>query len=431
MAAPGRGVQDAEPSAETRDTDMTRESLALLRRASLATVAVAAVLGGLTLSAEDWPRWRGPRVDGISTEKGWRAEWPAEGPKVLWKAGIGVGFSSMSVSQGRVFTMGNTDDVDTVFCFDAASGKVLWKHSYPCSAKDPNGYLGPRCTPTVDGNRVFSLSRNGHFFCLDAATGKVLWSKDFTKDYGAKPPTWGYAGSPHIEGDWVVTEVGGAGTSVVAFNKTDGKEAWKAGDDPVAYSSIVGFEDQGQRCLAAFSAAAIVGRRARNGQELWRYPWKTSYDVNAATPIVHDGKVFVSSGYGKGCVLLDIAGGQAKPVWESKKMRNHVNSCILLDGHLYGFDENQLKCLEWATGQEKWVERAYGKGSLTRVGDRFVLYSDRGRVATADLTPDGCKELAGFQVLTGKDTWAAPVLANGLLYCRAGGDLACLDVRGK
>jgi outer membrane protein assembly factor BamB len=395
------------------------------------SLAALAAAGSLKLSANDWPRWRGPLGTGISAETGWRVQWPTEGPKVLWKAGLGVGWSSMSVSQGRVFTMGNTEDVDTVFCFDAATGKSVWKHTYPCTAKDPNGYPGPRCTPTVDGKRVYTLSRNGHFFCLDFDSGKVVWSKDFAKDYGAKPPTWGYAGSPLIEGDWVITEVGGAGSSLVAFNKTDGKEIWKAGDDGVAYSSIVAFDAKGQRCLAVFCAPAIVGRSAKDGQELWRYPWKTSYDVNAATPIVQDGKVFVSSGYGKGCVLLDIAGGAAKPVWEHKKMRNHVGSCILRDGHLYGFDENQLKCLEWATGNEKWAERTYGKGALTLAGDRFILFSDRGRVATAELTPAGCKEIAGFQVLEGKDTWAVPVLANGLLYCRAGNDLACLDVKGK
>lgn len=384
-----------------------------------------------TAQAEDWPQWLGPQRTGISTETGWLTQWPQEGPRQLWKAAVGAGYSSVSVSNGRLYTMGNTEETDTVYALDAATGKEVWKHSYPCTAKDPNGYMGPRCTPTVDTGRVYTLSRQGHFFCLDAASGKVVWSKEFPRDYSAKPPTWGYAGSPLIEGNWVITEVGGAGSAVVAFNKADGKEAWKAGDDAPAYSSLVAFEDGGKRCLAVFSAAGIVGRGAADGGELWRHPWKTSYDVNAATPLMLGKSVFISSGYNKGCALLDLAGGKPSVRWENKKMRNHVGTCIFSGDHLYGFDESQLKCLDVKTGEEKWAERAYGKGSLVKVGTAFVVYSDRGRVAVAELTPAGCKEVSGFQVLGGKDTWALPVLANSRLYCRSQQDLVCLDVKGQ
>lgn len=393
----------------------------------------ALALAGLatTVWAADWPRWRGPHFDGISPETGWLTRWPAEGPKQLWKADVGLGYSSFSVSGGRLYTMGNTEETDSIYCLDAATGKTVWTHSYPCSAKDPNGYLGPRCTPTVSGDRVYAVSRAGHFFCLNAVTGQVIWSKEFPKDYGAKVPTWGYAGSPLIEGNWVICEVGGAGSSVVAFDQKTGQEVWKAGDDPIGYSSIVPFDHQGQRCLAVFSAAGIVGRRARDGQELWRHPWKTSWDVNAATPIVADGKVFISSGYNKGCALLDFSAGTPTVVWEHRKMRNHVASCVLWNGHLYGFDENQLKCLAWADGAEKWADRSYGKGSLMLAGNHFIVYSDKGRVGVVEPSTEGLKEVAGFQVLGGKDTWAVPVLANGRLYCRSQKDLVCLDVTGQ
>ena len=429
-AGPVPSIVFPEPNPHTRTMNTIRRT-SPLRRSPIAALALGAVLGCLAVQATDWPEWRGPGRTGISKEANWLGQWPAEGPKQLWKASVGIGLSSFSVSNGRLFTMGNTEENDTVYCFDAVTGKEVWKHTYPCSSKDPNGYPGPRCTPTVDGDRVYTLSRNGHFFCLEAATGKVVWSKDFTKDYGAKVPVWGFSGSPLIEGDWVITEVGGEGSSVVAFNKKDGKEAWKAGSDPVAYSSLVLFEHGGQRCLAVFNAAGIVGRSAKDGKELWRYPWKTSYDVNAATPIVADGKVFISSGYGKGCALVNFGAGEPKAVWENKKMRNHVASCVLKDGHLYGFDENQLKCIDLATGEEKWAERAYGKGSVLLAGDKYILFSDKGRVATAELTPTGCKEISGFQVLTGKDTWAIPVLANNRLYCRAGADLVALDVKAN
>ncbi|HNQ88786.1 MAG TPA: PQQ-like beta-propeller repeat protein [Verrucomicrobiota bacterium] len=400
-------------------------------RALLGAFLVVFWPGWHAAQADDWPQWLGPQRNGISAETGWLSQWPQEGPQQLWKAAVGAGYSSVSVSNGRLYTMGNTEETDSVYALDATTGKELWKHSYPCTAKDPNGYVGPRCTPTANDGRVYTLSRRGHFFCLDAASGKVLWSKEFSRDYGAKAPTWGYAGSPLIEGNWVITEVGGAGSAVVAFNKTDGKEAWKAGDDAPAYSSLVAFDAAGKRCLAVFSAAGIVGRSAANGSELWRHPWKTSYDVNAATPLIVGDSVFISSGYNKGCALLDLAGGKPSVRWENKKMRNHVGTCILAGDHLYGFDESQLKCLDLKTGEEKWAERAYGKGCLVKAGALFVVYSDRGRVAVAELTPAGCKEISGFQVLGGKDTWALPVLANGQLYCRSQRDLVCLDVKAR
>ncbi len=385
----------------------------------------------VTAPAEDWPRWRGANCDGISKESHWLKQWPASGPRQLWKAEVGVGWSSLSVAEGRAFTMGNTEEVDSVYGFDAATGKLLWQHQYDCSSKDPNGYPGPRVTPTVDGDRVYSLSRQGHLFCLEAATGKVRWSREFVKDFAAKVPTWGFSGSPLIEGNWVIVETGATGASVVALDKLTGDVVWKSGDDPVGYSSIVPFDHAGQRSVSVFSAAGIVGRSARDGKELWRHPWKTSWDVNAATPIVHDGKVFISSGYNKGCALVDFSGGAAKVVWEHKKMRNHVATCVLLDGHLYGFDESAFKCLDWATGEERWSSPKYGKGSLILAGDRFIVFSDKGRVAVVEPSPTELKEVAGFQALTGKDTWAAPVLANGRLYCRAGKDLVCLDVKAN
>jgi len=368
----------------------------------------------------------------MSKETGWLAKWPAEGPKKLWEGSVGVGYSSFSVSQGRVLTMGNVQDVDNVFGFDAETGKPLWKHEYACPAKDPNGYHGTRCTPTVDGNRVFTLSRHGHFFCLDAETGKVLWSKDFKKDFSGKVPQWGFAGSPLIEKDWVLTETGGPeGASVVAFNKQTGDVVWKNGNDPAGYASLIAFDLGGERCFAQFSADQIIGRRMKDGSELWRMQWKTSYGVNAATPILEGDQMFLSSGYGYGCARLKMSPTAVTEVWRNKNMRNHVNSCVLLDGYLYGYDEGELKCLDWKTGEVKWATKDYGKGSLTFADGKLILYGQTGKLGVAEVSPEAFKEICSFQALGGKDTWAPPVLANGRIYVRSLEKMVAFDVKGK
>jgi outer membrane protein assembly factor BamB len=387
--------------------------------------------------AFDWPQWRGPNRDGHSKETGWQSSWPENGPRRIWEAPVGVGYSSVSVSRGRVFTMGNGEDKDAVHCFDAETGKVLWKHEYPCEAKDPNGFPGPRCTPTVDGDLVYSLSRHGDLFCLEAKTGKVRWSKNLVKDLGGREPMhgenasrqgWGYSGSPLIEKGWLLIEAGGKGASVVALDKLTGALVWKTGDDGAGYSSLIATDLQGERAFVQFSDNNIIGRRMKDGSELWRQVWKTSYGVNAATPILSDGEVFVSSGYGSGCAKYKIGPAALTEVWRNKNMRNHVNSCVLVNGFLYGFDEGELKCLDWKTGEVKWSEKSYGKGALMYADGKLILYSQSGKLGIAEATPESFKQLASVQALKGNNTWAPPVLANGRIYVRSLDSLAAFDV---
>lgn len=409
----------------------------------LSKQVLSSVALGLLLSAgangEDWPRWRGPQINGISSESGWLAAWPQSGPPKLWAAKAGIGYSSVAVSQGRLYTMGNTENQDTVYCLDASTGKEIWKHTYACNQKDPNGYHGTRGTPTVDGSRIYSVSREGHLFCLDSLTGKVIWSKNYLADFKGTIPRWGYAISPLVEGDLLIAEPGAKGASAVAFNKADGKVVWQSGDDPAGYSSPMPYTLEGQRCVAILNAKFIVGRRLQDGKELWRYPWETSYDVNAATPVIEGDKVFLSSGYNHGAILLQISHqGPPKKLWENKNMNNHVDTCIFWQGCLLGFDDNskELRCLDFATGEVKWGKKGYGKGSMMIAGGKAIIYSDRGLVAAAEISPAGFKELARYQVLEakapqGRDTWAAPVLSNAKLYCRSLEDLVCLDLSVK
>jgi outer membrane protein assembly factor BamB len=415
------------------------------RQACGAALAVLSLLTGPALG-DDWPQWRGPGRDGISKESGWLARWPATGPRKLWEAPVGVGYSSFAVSQGRVYTMGNLEDKDQVLCLDAATGAPKWKHEYACSAKDPNGYHGTRCTPTVEDGRVYTLSRNGNFFCLDAASGRVNWSKDFVKEFGAKVPQWGFAGSPLIERDWVLTEAGGKdNASVVAFNRKTGAVAWRAGSEGAGYGSLIALDIGRERCLLQFGTDRLICRKMKDGAELWQLPWPTSYGVNAATPVLDGTDVFISSGYGFGCARIQATLTGPQPVWPaadpkglaanqmkgwtSKNMRNHVNSCVLVNGYLYGYDESELKCLDWKTGEVKWRNGSYGKGAVTCADGKLILYGQSGKLGLAEASPAAFQEICSFPALSGKDTWANPVLANGRLYVRSLDKMLALDLK--
>jgi len=377
------------------------------------TMVALAVLGGF-VGADDWPNWRGPTHDGISAEKGWKTTW--QQPKVLWRANVGKGWSSFAVVGKRVYTMGNRDDADSVYCFDAATGREIWKQSYPC----PGGnYAGPRGTPTVDGDRVYTLSREGHLNCYDAASGKVVWSKNIP----AKPPTWGFASSAFIHDDRVVINVG---TTGMAYDKKTGDKVWGTGRGKAGYATPV---LMGKDTFLMFSAKALVAVDAADGAQKWSFPWQTKYDVNAADPLVIGNKVLISSGYGSGGVLLAPGGDAPKEVWRSRSLRTHFNSCVLKDGAVYGFDERILTCLDAKTGEVKWSHKGLGKGSLMLADDKLVILSDRGELVIAEATPAAFKAIQRGTVLRGK-CWTTPILANGRIYCRtAKGDIACVDVK--
>ncbi len=391
--------------------------------AAVVTLAAGSVFG------LDWHRWRGPDLNGISKETGWSANWPKEGPKQLWRASVGMGFSSMSVSGGRVYTMGNQSNKDTVHCFDAATGKEIWKHTY-AEDLDPRYYEGGTSgTPTVDGGTVYTLSRKGKLFALDAASGKVLWQKNIPDELQAAIPEWGFAGSPLVFEDLLILNVGTHGAAV---EKASGNPVWSTGREASGYSTPVIFDSKGRKAVAIFGARALTARDAKNGKEIWTFPWKTSYDVNAADPIFHGDKVFISSGYRSGGALLKLK-DEPSVVWKSQNMHNQLNSSVLIDGHLYGCSgqnghAGDLRCVEFDTGQVKWTEPSAGLGALMAADGKLIVLSEKGELIIAEATPEKFRPLARAQVLGGK-CWTTPVLANGRIYCRNGqGTLVCVDV---
>jgi len=383
--------------------------------------------------AADWPNWRGPNHNGISSETGWITTWPREGPNVLWTASIGTGFSSMAVSNGRVYAMGNKNDNDILYCFEADTGKEIWKQSYPCPLYDKQHEGGPAATPTVEGDAVYVFSKNGDAIRFKAATGQVVWHKNITKELGVKHPTWYFASSPLITDKPVILN---AGTRGVALSKTDGSLVWKNGVTPAGYATAVPFTINNLNCVAVFTSREIAGLEAKMGNLLWTFPWKTDWNINAADPIISGDTMFISSGYNKGCALLRIGPSNLTEIWRNKNMRNHFNSCVLWEGHIYGFDgqgggRGQLTCLDYKTGQKKWSQKGMGTGSVMLANGKLIILSESGKLVIAEASPEGFKELASAQILSGK-CWTVPVLANGRIYARnADGKLVCVDVRSK
>ncbi|MFQ5865239.1 MAG: PQQ-binding-like beta-propeller repeat protein [bacterium] len=387
-------------------------------------------------SKYDWPQWRGPNRDGISKETGLLKNWPKAGPKVLWRIPFGDGFSGISVSQGRAYTMYAKRKDEYVVCLDASTGREIWRFRSGDNFSDWQGGNGPRSTPTVDGDLVFVLGAFGKLYALNPINGQKIWGYDLIKEFGSRRPQWGYATSPLVEGGLLLVETGGkAGNSIVAFNKQSGRVVWQALSDIPGYSSPIAITVHGIRQIIFFTGMALVSVSPTNGKLYWKHTWRTDWDVNAATPVfIPNDKVFISSGYGKGAALFQIKVTnnqvRANPIWESRAMKNHFGSSIFYEDHIYGFDNATLKCIEVSSGAEKWKQRGFGKGTLILADGYLIVLSDRGKLALIQATPTGYKEKASAQVLRGK-CWTIPTLANGKLYLRNQKEMLCLDFSGS
>lgn len=411
-----------------------RESVARAALGAGLALGLLRSVAAVAAAGNDWPCFHGPRHDGISTETGWSVKWPEAGPKKLWEAKVGVGFSSMAVVEGRVYTMGNWNKTtDAVFCFDAPTGKELWRRSYDCPLDAKYYEGGTHATPTVDGGMIYTVSKRGQVFCLEAASGRVVWRKNVVEEVGATKPTWGFACSALVAGDRLILNIGGGGTAV---EKATGKVIWKSDAAEAGYSTPVPGEFDGEKAVVLFLKEAVAAVRIQDGKELWRHPWKTAYDVNAADPIIWNQEVFIASGYKKGCCLLNVAKGKPAVVWQSAIMRNHFNNCVRLGDYLYGMDgdaddkDARLRCVEWKTGVEKWSQPVAGTGSLMAADGKLMALSGTGELSVIAADPSGFKALAKARVLDGK-CWTVPVLSDGRLYVRnAAGVLACFELSG-
>ncbi|MCF7849483.1 MAG: PQQ-like beta-propeller repeat protein [Kiritimatiellales bacterium] len=389
-------------------------------------ILFAVMAGGLSIQADDWYTWRGPNANGISAETGWDAEAIKDGAKTLWKKELGKGYSTVSVKDGLLYTMGNQDDKDIIYCLDAKTGKEVWDYSYSCK---PGQFAGPRATPVLDGGNVYTMSRDGLAICFDAKTGKVKWEMDANGKTGNDVIRWGYASSVVIEGDLLLLNIGEYG---VALDKATGKIKWKS-EGKAGFSTPVLFDYKGKRCAAIFSAKNLYAVEVATGKKEWSYEWETKYDVNAADPVFFDDKVFISSGYKRGCTLLDISGSTPKKVWENAILQNHFSSSVFVDGYIYGIDGNgkgkgSMRCILAKTGKEQWNMKI-GFGSLMVADGKIIALGEKGTLYIAEVTPDAYKEIAQAETGLAKLCWTAPVLSNGIIYCRNDkGTLVAIDV---
>lgn len=403
----------------------------------LLVAATACAWGG------DWPQWRGEKRDGHSTDKGLLKEWPKGGPKLLWTAkGIGGGFSSVSVAQDRIFTMGDGADSSYVYAMNEKDGKQVWAAKVG-RTEGGGGYPGPRCTPTVDRDVVIALGQHGDLVCLETKTGQENWRKSMQKDFSGRMMSgWGYAESPLVDGERVVCTPGGKDGAMVALDRKTGKELWRCKEfqDQAAYSSIVIAEIGGVRQYVQLTGSSVVGVGPNDGRLLWQAARRGQTAV-VPTPIVHQDHVYVTSGYGVGCNLFKISesGDKFSPeeVYANKVMVNHHGGVVRVGDYVYGYSDGKgWTCQEFKSGDSVWAERrALGKGAIAYADGLLYLRSESGK-GTIMLIEANPK--AGWTVRgqfdqpnrTEQQSWPHPVIANGRLYIRDQDTLLCYDVKG-
>ena len=385
---------------------------------------------------DDWPQWRGPNRDGISAERGLLKSWPQGGPPLVWRAaGAGEGYSSFAVSGGKLYTMGARGGDEFLMAFNAADGKKLWEARMGARFSNDRGD-GPRGTPTVDGNRIYSYGASGDIGAFDLATGRPVWSINVLRTFGGSNIIWGLSESPLVLSDRILLNAGGPGASIVALKKTDGSVLWKSQSDQAGYSSGVLHELGGVRQAIFFTGERAVGLNVDNGRQLWSYDRISNRTANIATPIVRGNHVFLSSDYGTGAALLELMPGgnriSAKEVYFTREMRNHHASSVLIGDHLYGFSSAILTAMKFDTGEVAWRDRSVGKGSLVFADDRLYLFSETGVVGLAAADPTGYREHGRFSLKTGSlPTWTHPVVANGTLYLRDQDTIYAYNVKAR
>lgn len=404
------------------------------RAVSLLAALPAAAAAG---EAADWPQWRGPKRDGLSTEKGLLREWPASGPKKLWTVdGLGAGYGTVSLAGDQIFVQGSSNRKSLLHCLDRATGKNRWTLPIGQESGNDRGD-GPRSTPTVQDGMVWVLTESGDLACVKTSGGAPVWQKNILRDFKGQNPHWLLSESPLIDGGNLIVTPGGRGATLVAVDKLTGRWVWSSQglNDEAGYASCITLEVGGVRCITTLTASAGVGVRASDGKLMWHYDKPANGTANCTTPVVGGNKVYYTSAYGTGGGLISLAaqGGEVKhsEVYFNRDMRNHHGGVVLVDGYLYGFSDAILTCLEFETGKVVWRDRSVGKGAVTYADGHLYLLGEGNVVGLAEASPAGYKEKGRFRIPDqGLPSWAHPVVCGGKLYLRNQGQLHCFEIKG-
>ncbi len=387
-------------------------------------------------AATDWPQFRGPNRDGVSTEKGLLRSWPDEGPRELWRVPIGEGFSGISVVGDRIYTMYAAEiegqATEMAAAYDAGTGKELWSVAIGEKHTDTFGN-GPRSTPTVDGKTVYVLGSRGDLVALDADKGKELWRVSLTETFEREAPYFGFSTSALVDGNQLIIEGGGPEKSYVGIDTKTGEVRWAQGktpEDGAGYNSPLRVEVAGGACYVY-----IVGDHMtcidKKGSEIWSHPWVGQGETHAMPVFVPPNKIFGAGIEGVGARLFEIQGRGSdvtvEELWKVQHMKNHFSSSVFHDDHIYGFDNATLRAISVKDGASVWAKRGLGKGSLIFADGRLLVLSDKGALVLVQATADGYNESGRVQALEGR-CWTAPTLSNGKLYLRNHEEMVSYDL---
>jgi outer membrane protein assembly factor BamB len=411
---------------------------------------IAALIALTAIAAEpDWPQFRGPQRDGHSPDTGLLKEWPADGPPLAWKAeGVGIGYASVSVVGDKVLTAGDADDASHVYAVSRVDGKTLWKARIG-RAGEGGGYPGTRSTPTVDGDRVYTLGPQGDLACLNLADGKERWRVSLPKDFDGVAGGWQYSESVLVDGNNVVCTPGGKHATMLALDKRTGKLIWRgvtADGEEAGYSSIVVSTAGGTRQYVTLTSNAVVSFAADNGKLLWQYGNRddrfagNTANIPTVVPTTDPNLIFATAGYGRGggLVRLESAGGVIKPHEEywSEQLRNKLGGVVRVGDYLYGDEDasGNLWSAEVRTGKVMWSRKDRGEGagsaSLCYADGMLYVRFDNGYVSLVEATPKAYHRVSTFRIPNGRgQCWAHPVVIGGRLYIREKDVIWCHDLK--
>ncbi|MGO8698655.1 MAG: PQQ-binding-like beta-propeller repeat protein [Limisphaerales bacterium] len=387
-----------------------------------------------TESLGDVPQFFGPNRDGVVKNARLSTDWKNTPPKELWRQAIGEGWSAFAVVAGRAYTEEQRGETECVTCYDLLTGRLIWMHSNAAHFSQWQSGDGPHATPSVDQGRVLAMGATGILNCLEAETGRVLWSHNVLAENRLPNLVWGVSVSPLLFGDTVIVTGGLTnGPTVLAYRASNGEPLWRAGTDKASYASPILTTLAGRRVVLSCNASSLTALDPASGRILLDYPWTNDQWPKASQPVVLEGgRVFLSAGYGAGCMLLKMSAGSdgrlvAAQLWKNLRMKTQFNSVAARNGFLYGLDDGLLACVEISTGERKWKEGRYGYGQTLLVDDLVLIQAETGDVVLAEVQPGGCKELGRIPALH-KKTWNHPTLAGRHLLVRNSEEAVCYEL---